>query len=469
MENINERFEDISFDAGPIPSQDRNFIIFLDANIIPKIELSFEEYEKVSFSFLFFDDVHTCLSIIEKCVNDHNYSFMSVNSVEQYSEWDKKFIECIFYVQHVLLLLKLGIGIYDAKRIFKRAKFVTKQRLILYKICENLSNDETSQLMESLPTIPPEKYLELFILRILTLDNGLNILISSLSSLQNPVINSLLEEFEADPYGNSNKVTQIFKPLPRLVNVSADEIYPIKDPKNVGLCFIINQVNFKGTKRRDGSSEDVSILVSTMEYFNIKVKIFTDVPKKFFDDLNTCIDEHFKEKNYSVFFLVIMSHGKPGAILSLEEKSVDINYITSKLLCKSLLKIPKVLIIQACQGDFLFVEDLATDGPTSLQFDQAPEIHLKLSSHISDFLIAMATVKGFRAFRDTTRGSWFVQKLCKCMKDCEYECIFSIFTKTIREVKAQSVPVNNHHNCTQQPEFRSLLEKKLFLRPIIND
>lgn len=245
MEDINQRFEDISFDAGPIPSQERNFIIFLDPDIIPKIERRFEEYEKVSFSFLFFDDVYSCLSICEKCISNCNYNFMTDNSIEEYSNWDKKFIECIYYVKHVLLLLKLGIGLYDVERIFKRPTFVTKQRFLLYKICENLSNAETLQLVESLPSISPEKYLEIFILRILLSDNGLNLFISSLASLKNPVINSILEEFKEDPYVNSIKVTQTSKQIPRSVNVSENEIYTIKDPKNVGLCFIINLVSFK--------------------------------------------------------------------------------------------------------------------------------------------------------------------------------------------------------------------------------
>ncbi|CAH1393916.1 unnamed protein product [Nezara viridula] len=469
MDRINERFEDISFDAGPISSRERNFIIFLEPDMIPKIEHRFEEYEKVSFAFLFFDDVYSSLRVCEKSVNNRNYNFMSDNSLEEHSNWDKKFIECLFYVQHVLLLLKLGIGMYDAQRVFKKPKFVSKQRLLLYKICENLSNAETLQLMESIPSISPEKYLEIFILRILSLENGLNLFISSLLSLNNPVINSLLEDIKEDSCSDNIKLTPTSKKLPRPANLSADEIYPIKDPNNVGLCFIINEVNIKGEQKRDGSTEDVSLLISTMKYFNINVKDFTDVPKKYFDDLGTIIDIHFKEKNYSVFFLIIMSHGKPGVILSSDDKAVDINYITSKLHCKSLHKIPKVLIIQACQGDILLVENLATDGPSSLQFDQATQVRHKFRSHISDLLIAMSTVTGFKAFRDRKTGSWFVQALCKCMKEHENECLLSIITYTIREVKAQSVSLDKTCQIIQQPEFRSLLEKKLYLKPIINN
>ncbi|CAH1393917.1 unnamed protein product [Nezara viridula] len=424
MDRINERFEDISFDAGPISSRERNFIIFLEPDMIPKIEHRFEEYEKVSFAFLFFDDVYSSLRVCEKSVNNRNYNFMSDNSLEEHSNWDKKFIECLFYVQHVLLLLKLGIGMYDAQRVFKKPKFVSKQRLLLYKICENLSNAETLQLMESIPSISPEKYLEIFILRILSLENGLNLFISSLLSLNNPVINSLLEDIKEDSCSDNIKLTPTSKKLPRPANLSADEIYPIKDPNNVGLCFIINEVNIKGEQKRDGSTEDVSLLISTMKYFNINVKDFTDVPKKYFDDLGTIIDIHFKEKNYSVFFLIIMSHGKP---------------------------------------------DLATDGPSSLQFDQATQVRHKFRSHISDLLIAMSTVTGFKAFRDRKTGSWFVQALCKCMKEHENECLLSIITYTIREVKAQSVSLDKTCQIIQQPEFRSLLEKKLYLKPIINN
>ncbi|XP_066907660.1 caspase-8 isoform X2 [Halyomorpha halys] len=411
MENIYDRFEHLSCDAGPI--RERKLPIFLDPGmieiLIPQIEQCFEEYEKVSFSFLFFDDVSSCLNICEKCLKNYKYNFISDNLINKHLNWDEKFVECVFYMQHILVLLKLGIGIYDAKRVFERSKFVSKQRVILYKICENLTNAESLQVMESVSSITQVKYLEIFILKILSsYDDGLQFLISKLFALNNSVINSFLEELnESSCIINGITATQKSNPLPKSVNSSKDEMYPIKDPENVGLCVIINEVNFKGQEKRDGSSEDVAVLISTMKYFNIAVKPFTDVTKKHFELLSKMIDMYFREKNYSVFFMVIMSHGIPGAILSSDDKSIDINFITDQLMyCKALNKIPKVLIIQACQGHHFLRGDVVTDGPTSLEADQIPEkISSKCKSHISDFLLAMATVKGFKAFREISSDS----------------------------------------------------------------
>lgn len=99
---------------------------------------------------------------------------------------------------------------------------------------------------------------------------------------------------------------------------------------------------------------------------------------------------------------------------------------SSRLLYK-----PKVLIVQACQGnDTIRAERLQTDGPSA-----------RNSPAYSDLLVCVSAVPGFTSFRDTERGSWFIQTLCKKIQELsDSKHLLDILTETSREVQDKRGP-----------------------------
>lgn len=86
--------------------------------------------------------------------------------------------------------------------------------------------------------------------------------------------------------------------------------------------------------------------------------------------------------------------------------------------CPTLKNKPRIFIIQTCQGDktddgFTLVQKRSLER--RIETDGIPFKPIKLEPSLpqTDFLIAYATLPGFFSFRNTDRGAWFVQTLCK--------------------------------------------------------
>lgn len=109
---------------------------------------------------------------------------------------------------------------------------------------------------------------------------------------------------------------------------------------------------------------------------------------------------------YYTMYNVIFSFGA-GAVYGANSVRVDLHDIQNALASTRLLYKPKVLIVQACQGnETIRAERLAVDGPSA-----------RNSPAYSDLLVCVSAVPGFTSFRDTERGSWFIQTLCKKIKE----------------------------------------------------
>lgn len=93
----------------------------------------------------------------------------------------------------------------------------------------------------------------------------------------------------------------------------------------------------------------------------------------------------------------------PGAVYGANSVRVNLQDIQNTMASPRLLYKPKVLIVQACQGnETIRAERLAMDGPSA-----------RNSPAYSDLLVCVSAVPGFTSFRDTERGSWFIQIMCK--------------------------------------------------------
>lgn len=110
--------------------------------------------------------------------------------------------------------------------------------------------------------------------------------------------------------------------------------------------------------------------------------------------------------------IAILSHGEHSYIYARDcqykLETIWSNFTANR--CPSLAGKPKLIFIQACQGDQLdggirIVPPTETDSGATTMYYKIP-IH-------ADFLIAYSTIPGFYSWRNTTKGSWFMQALCQ--------------------------------------------------------
>lgn len=123
----------------------------------------------------------------------------------------------------------------------------------------------------------------------------------------------------------------------------------------------------------------------------------------------------------------ILSHGFEGHVYASDTVAMKIERIEQLLAAPTLLRKPKLLIVQACQGEETQelmasssdVGELESDGPVEVKtktalvdVNAADEDNHPLRC---DMCVAMSTIPGYVSYRNTVHGSWFVQTLCEVM------------------------------------------------------
>lgn len=129
----------------------------------------------------------------------------------------------------------------------------------------------------------------------------------------------------------------------------------------------------------------------------------------------------------------VLSHGFRGHVFGSDTVPVSVDRIVALMSSKRLVGKPKLLVVQACQGEQLqelvysededaAVEVLESDGPTDggrSSGGGGPRVVGKSAGQhtCTDFCIAQSTMPGFPSYRNTCRGTWFIQSLCNAIKE----------------------------------------------------
>ncbi|CAL8346704.1 unnamed protein product [Merluccius merluccius] len=275
-------------------------------------------------------------------------------------------------------------------------------------------------------------------------------------------------------------VTQDAPPESKVQKV--DDPYPLSS-QPTGLCVIINNEYFQNGTRRTGTEKDSENLAAVFTWLGFLVLMCKDQTKSgmaqvmkhlaALKDLTTLQQYKLEEwsdgkftplsalpRHGDAFVCCVLSHGDRGAVTGVDGERLPIEDITSAFdgqHCPGLLQKPKVFFIQACQGNSLqlgvAVDDLAPD-----EEKDGPQVVLIPVD--ADFLVAMATVEKYKAVRDTENGSWFIQSLCKQLKEgCpRNDDLLTTLTRVNREVSRQE-----YLNYKQMPQPKYTLTKKLVL------
>ncbi|KAM9428085.1 caspase-8-like isoform 1-T1 [Salvelinus alpinus] len=175
-----------------------------------------------------------------------------------------------------------------------------------------------------------------------------------------------------------------------------------------GHCLIINNVNFNEMKERQGSDKDEEVLKDVFQWLGFEVTVLLDQTAV---QAREGLKRFGNETHGDAFVCCVLSHGGKGVIYGTDDEPISINDLFSPFKgtnCSTLIGKPKAFFIQACRGK-------DTQARVQLEADTNPGHQIYIPAD-ADFLFAMATVEDYFSFRDPTSGSWFIQTLCKQLK-----------------------------------------------------
>ncbi|XP_072036336.1 caspase-3-like isoform X1 [Amphiura filiformis] len=289
-------------------------------------------------------------------------------------------------------------------------------------------------------------------------------------------------------------------------DVDVDHVYQMQS-KPRGLAYIINNKHFRTMKTRQGTDVDKRNLEAVFQQLGFNVDTHEDLRA---GQMKHNLKE-LARSNHSTFdclVVAILSHGIEGGILGIDEGLVRIEDIINPFSgqnCPTMAGKPKLFFLQACRGERFDSGVEATDSTDAavvnneesmnqpdrqedvppvndsgdsivnpeeeaqrlltLEFEATDSwrARSKLPNQ-SDMLLAFATVPGYVSWRNSERGSWFVQALCETLVEfSRKEDLLSIMTMVNNKVAKAFESSTGKHK--QMPAPVTMLRKKLFFFP----
>ncbi|KAK3585454.1 hypothetical protein CHS0354_003301 [Potamilus streckersoni] len=252
------------------------------------------------------------------------------------------------------------------------------------------------------------------------------------------------------------------------------DIYKMDYPKR-GKAIIINNKNFsfameaKGYKTRQGTDEDACSMMDRLQYLGFNVEMHKNQTCAQMMDILVQAAQ-FDHSDADCFVCVLLSHGEEGIIFGvdgpLEIKNI-FNLFKGQN-CRTLAGKPKLFFIQACRGSNLDkgVYLNVTDGNKR----QLEEDEFRIPSE-ADFLVAYSTVPGYYSWRNSQKGSWFIQALqFMLLKHGTSMEIMKLMTKVnkivVQDFESNTFPSQpTMHQMKQTACICSMLTKDLIFTP----
>ncbi|KAI8797529.1 caspase-3 [Biomphalaria glabrata] len=236
--------------------------------------------------------------------------------------------------------------------------------------------------------------------------------------------------------------------------------------KNMGMAVIINNKNFHprtGMNTRTGTDVDAANmkdLLKTIGFENV-VTLNDLTAFQMIDHMRkVALLDHSEN---SCFVCVILTHGEEGYVFGTDDK-VQVEQMVAPFKghkCLSLAGKPKIFLIQACRGTEL---DPGVEVPDGMEIEMEEEVR-RIPTE-ADFLMAYSVVPGYFAWRNSTRGSWFIQAVYDVIKtNWKTMDLLTMMTRVNKKVAYdfQSNANKEHMNNKKQiPCITSMLTKDVF-------
>ncbi|CAL7951454.1 unnamed protein product [Xylocopa violacea] len=232
--------------------------------------------------------------------------------------------------------------------------------------------------------------------------------------------------------------------------------------KQRGVAIIFNHERIKKMTPRWGSKKDVIELEDTFKTMGFAVRVYQDPTLESISKiLQSSAEEDYTDMDCLI--VVAMSHGHSDCLYSSDNNIYPVNILWTSFTnnrCPSLAGKPKLFFIQACRG---------SDLDSGMQMvHQTDSVGCTYSLPIyADILVAYSTYEGYYSFRNPDNGSWFVQELCKELKqNWQTRDLLWMMTSVIRRVAVNYESFNpenrKYHGKKQIPAVVSMLTRLLY-------
>ncbi|KAK9512834.1 hypothetical protein O3M35_001164 [Rhynocoris fuscipes] len=433
-------------------------------------EINLKSDEVISIMFLLHRNALETYKDLEDFLNGRKSNLIykwCKQGVEVGDMWEKKFYESLFIIKNYRMLKAFDIEAVNAVHTFNHRYLIPNIRLELYKICEHIYGPDLNILLVQMRETSVKECLEMYLLKwisegLISVDNEVDIkvLADSLQAMK-------MTKFADNILHYQSSIVSLGEQLAKTEFV---EDYPIIDPNNVGLCLIINQKRFIQDPNnqkivlgeRNGTQFDGERLDELFRmHFKFDVKTEQNIPSVAMINIIQEKIKMFFKPNHSVFVLIILSHGTKDFVYGSDSKPVSIIRIESCLKIPQLEVKPKIIIIQACQGDdYVRAPTRATLDAAKIEGDD-----VTARDWPTDTIFCMSTIPLFASPRHKEKGAWYIIKLCEVLKKHSEEELHSVLIKLSRILNTEPV-FGSQHQIRTIPEFRSRLTKNLYLRKV---
>ncbi|KAK2501106.1 hypothetical protein MC885_009431 [Smutsia gigantea] len=178
------------------------------------------------------------------------------------------------------------------------------------------------------------------------------------------------------------------------------------DRKHRGHCVIVNNYSFTSLPHRTGTNVDAECLKSVFQWLGFSVYTYNNVTKKCLEEILQEFKSHPGNADGDCFVFFALTHGKCGAVYSSDEAIIPIGEIMSHFTaqqCPGLAHKPKLFFIQACQGKAIQPSVFIEADAINAEHAHPPLVYSVPNE--ADFLLGLATVPGYVAYRHTLEGS----------------------------------------------------------------
>lgn len=234
-----------------------------------------------------------------------------------------------------------------------------------------------------------------------------------------------------------------------------------------GYCLILENENFSqrlGLAKRIGSERDAAQLVTTFGKLGFDVyhqKDLSQAQTKLVLKQIALADHSDRD----CLVCIVLTHGDYGSLYASDGRylldDLFCNFLGNK--CPSLVGKPKMFFVQACQGNRL-------DGGVLVQNRDRVDSQefFKIPTH-ADFLVAYSSVPGFYSFRNTEKGSWFINSLVEALNNYHHvydlQTILTIVTRDVAFEYSSQAARPEFSNMKQVPCVLSMLTRRVFFSP----